>query len=264
MLQLTAELIGRHMAGAGQELVLQAPDLARQIRPGQPILVRWGRGMDSYLRRVLYPTAIDVDTVTLRVPPGGDWGHAWLQAAPLGTRLDCLGPVGVGYRLPPGSRNLLCVGEGEPAWTLLPAVLQASSAGGTAEPGQARAVTLAVQAISSGAAIPVGRLPATVEYRLAAAGANPASRGRLAPWLPALIAWADTVLAAGSLSFYEQLAAVVREARFGLSRGFVQVLYPATILCGVGACLACTADLASGRRRICLRGPVLDLFDVQP
>ena len=60
------------------------------------------------------------------MPPGGDWGHAWLRAAPLGTAIDCLGPVGIGYLVPLGVRNLLCVGVGEPAWTLLPVVTQAA------------------------------------------------------------------------------------------------------------------------------------------
>ena len=69
-------------------------------------------------------------------------------------------------------------------------------------------------------------------------------------------------MAAGSLEFYAILATAVRAARFELTHGFAQVLYPATFLCGVGACQACVADLHGGRRRICQRGPVLDLAEV--
>ncbi len=63
------------------------------------------------------------------MPPGSDWGHAWLRAAPVGTAIDCLGPVGIGYLVPLGARNLLCVGVGELAWTLLPVVTQAAARG---------------------------------------------------------------------------------------------------------------------------------------
>ncbi len=90
------------------------------------------------------------------------------------------------------------------------------------------------------------------------------NEGRTAAWLQELLPWADALLAAGSLEFYAGLATAVKQARYGLRRGFAQVLYPATILCGTGACQACAADVAGGRRRVCLRGPVFDLADLEP
>ena len=274
MLQVIAELIERQTYAASQEVRLRAPEMARQLSPGQPLLVRTGSGWNPYLRRTFYPIALDEETWTLRIPPSADWGHAWLRAAPPGTRVDCLGPVGKGYALSGGTRNLLCLGEGESAWTLLPAILQAEA--------QGMAVTLAVEAMGGREVIPPARLPAGVEYR--ATERTPARSGRgdtaattrdatVAPvmrsfeapaWLVELLAWADAVLAAGSLEFYARLSAATGQARFGISRGFAQVLYPATFLCGTGACQACTADVAGGRRRVCLRGPVFDLKDVQP
>jgi dihydroorotate dehydrogenase electron transfer subunit len=256
--------------------------MARQFSPGQPVLVRTSSerrsglssGWSPYLRRTFYPIAIDNETLTLRIPPSADWGHAWLRAAPPGTRVDCLGPVGKGYTLSTGTRNVLCLGDGEAAWTLLPALLQAEA--------QGMAVTLAVEAIGGREVIPPTRLPPGVEYRATerspgrsergdttATTRNPGSaRGAhdLEPsaLLLDLLAWADAVLAAGSLEFYARLSAATGQARFGISRGFAQVLYPATFLCGTGACQACTADVAGGRRRVCLRGPVFDLKDVQP
>ena len=94
MLQTAAELIDRRTTGPAQELTLRAPELARALVPGQAVLVKCGWGLESYLRRTFYPIAVDDETWTLRVPPGGDWGHAWLRAAPVGTGIDCLGPVG--------------------------------------------------------------------------------------------------------------------------------------------------------------------------
>ena len=70
------------------------------------------------------------------------------------------------------------------------------------------------------------------------------------------------MVAAAPLAFYAQLAAAVKAVRYEISRGFVQALYPATFLCGSGACQTCVADVAGGRRRVCQRGPVFDLADV--
>jgi len=74
--------------------------------------------------------------------------------------------------------------------------------------------------------------------------------------------WADAIAAAGSSSFYFHLAEAIRAHRLVLPRGFGQALVAANFLCGVGACMACAADVAGGRRRVCLRGPVFDLTAV--
>ncbi len=261
MIQTTATLIARASAGPAQELTLLVPELARGLGPGQAALVRCGWGQAPYLRRTFYPISIAAETWTLRVPPSGDWGHAWLAAAAVGTKLDCLGPVGIGFSVPLGIRNVLCVGAGEPAWTLLPVVAVAEARG--------LSVALAVEARTARELIPPQRLPASVEYHtLTADGGRVAGQwsellaGPAGAPGPGLLAWADLVLAAGPLPFYSQLTAAVKAVRFEVSRGFVQALYPATFLCGTGACQACAADITTGRRRICLRGPVMDLVEV--
>ncbi len=253
MLQTTATLIARATLGPAQEIVLHAPELARALAPGQAVLVKCGWGLDPYLRRTFYPVAIDDETWTVRVPPGGDWGHAWLRAAPVGTQIDCLGPVGVGYLVPPGVRNVLCVGVGEEAWSLLPVVALAEARG--------LSVALAMEARTARELIPPARLPAAVEYHAITADGG-STAGQWADLLAGLLGWADAAVTAAPLAFYSQLAAAVRGVRYDISRGFAQALYPATFLCGTGACQSCVADVAGGRRRVCLRGPVFDLADV--
>jgi dihydroorotate dehydrogenase electron transfer subunit len=253
-MQVTAELIERRTYGPVQELRLHAPELARRLSAGQAVLVRAGWALEPFLRRTFYPVALDAESWTLRLPPSADWGHAWLRAATAGTGVDCLGPVGRGYTVNPGTRNLLCIGEGAAAWALLPAVVDAD----------ARGISTAFAMQSAGARdlIPPGRLPAAVEYRATATGGSRGAAGRLASTLGEWLAWADAVLAAGSLDFCGQLAQAIRSARFTMSPGFAQALYQQTFFCGVGACHACVADLPNGRRRVCLRGPVFDLFDL--
>ncbi len=268
MIQTAATLIERRTFGPGQELRLQAPVLARSLTAGQAVLVQTGWGNMPYLRRIFYPIALDDESWTLRIPADGDWGHAWLRATTIGAMVDCLGPVGVGFSLPVGSRNVLCLGEDVPtsaaghgvsAWALLPAIVQAVREG--------RAVAFAMEAVASRDLIPASRLPAAVEYHTAtrsprSAGQPASATAGVAQFLPELLPWADVVLAAGSPAFYHELAMAVRSIRYKLGRGFAQILYPAAFLCGVGACQACVADLAAGRRRICQRGPVLDLVDL--
>jgi dihydroorotate dehydrogenase electron transfer subunit len=256
VLQVTAKLLERRTYGPVQELRLHAPELARRLSAGQAVLVRAGWALEPFLRRTFYPVALDAESWTLRLPPSGDWGHAWLRTATPGTSIDCLGPVGQGYSVGPGARNLLCVGEGEAAWALLPAVVGADAAG--------LSTALAVQTNSARDMIPPGRLPAAVEYRAATSDGSQGAPGLLDSSLGEWLAWADAVLAAGSLGFYGQLAEAIKAVRFGVSRGFAQALHQQTFFCGVGACHSCVADLPGGRRRVCLRGPVFDLLDLVP
>lgn len=254
MLQTSATIIGRQSFGPAQEVTLAAPELAQQLRAGQAVLIKTGWGDAPYLRRTFYPTAIAAETWTVRVPPGSDWGHAWLRAAAVGTSVDCLGPVGNGFALASGTRNLLCVGEGELTWALLPLIVQADAL--------RLAVTLAAGARTLRDSLPSHRLPAGVEYHLVTADGRSNPLTPLLSVLSDLLPWADAVCAAGSLAFYARLKQTIAETRFGAGDGFAQVLYPAAFLCGVGACQACVADVAGGRRRVCLRGPVFDLADL--
>lgn len=254
MLQTTARVIARRLEGAFLELELESPELAQRLQPGQPILVSASWGIDPYLRRTFYPVGIGDETFLLRIPPGRDRGHAWMRTLTAGMEVDCLGPVGQGFGLKPGVRHLLCLGEGEWAWSLLSFVQQAVALPAT--------VTFAVDATSARNAIPAQRLPLAVEYRLATIDGSRGRKGRLSDILPDLLLWADAVAAAGSLEFYRRLADAIIQQRVLLSPGFAQALFPSSFLCGTGACQACAVDIAGGRRRVCLRGPVFDLADV--
>jgi dihydroorotate dehydrogenase electron transfer subunit len=255
MIQTRATLVSRQNSGPAQELVLAAPELVRQLAPGQAVLVRAGPGLDPYLRRTFYPVALDANTWTLRLPPSTDWGAAWLRTAAVGVEIDCLGPVGNGFSVAAGVRNLLCVGQDDHAWTLLPLIGWAAAAG--------LSVTFAAGALTPRESVPAARLPAAVEYHLVTQDGRQDAAAALLSTLSDLLPWADAMCSAGTLDFYPRLAETIRSTRYGLSRDFAQVLYPAAFLCGTGACQSCVADVAGGRRRVCLRGPVFDLADVE-
>jgi dihydroorotate dehydrogenase electron transfer subunit len=254
VIQTTVEIVERTRHGSALELRLRAPDIVSTLSAGQPVLVRGAWGTGAYLRRAFYPVAIDTDSFWIRVGPSGDYAQAWLSAAVIGTQLDALGPVGVGFRLALGARNILAIGQDLIAWALLPIVLQAGARGAS--------VTLATEAYSARNVIPPTRLPSFVEYQVATMDGSLGRQGVLEPSLPDLLGWADLVLAAGSASFYRQLARAIQASRFQVTRGFCQALLDVPLLCGMGACGACATDLAVGCRLVCVRGPVFDLADV--
>lgn len=254
VIQSMAIVTDRRVAGPAVELTLHAPDLARLLRPGQPVLVKAGPGMWPYLRRTRYPIALGAESFALRVPPSPDWGDAWLRTANVGAAIDCIGPVGLGFEWDGQVRNLLCVAEDDAVWDLLPLIDWADAAG--------LSVALVAGAATVRTALPVQRLPAGVEYHLVSGDGQPDVRRSLMSTLSDLLPWADALAASAPLDAYGALVQTITSARYGLSRGFAQVIYPMQFLCGVGACQACVADVAGGRRRVCLRGPVFDLVDV--
>lgn len=254
MIQTRASLYARETAGPAQLLRLQAPDLAAQLHAGQAVLIQTGWGYDPFLRRTFYPVAITPEGFTIRLPLDGDRGRSWLRMASEGAELDCLGPVGRGFTLPARAQHILCLGQGDAAWSLLPLVKDASARG--------YAVTLAVEALTRRQIIPASLLPISVEYHTATTDGSAGRKGDLRSMLPDLLSWADAVIAAADTDFYRLLGRAIEDVRGLLPRDYAQALYQMDFLCGTGACQACAVDIAGGRRRVCLRGPVFELVDV--
>ncbi len=254
MIQTRALLEAREEAGSALSLRLRAPDLAAQLVPGQAVLIQTGWGYDPFLRRTFHPIAIDSESFAIRLAVDGDRGRAWLRLAQPGAELDCLGPVGKGFILPSRARRILCLGGGDAAWTLLPLVQRAAALG--------HAVTLATDALSKRQTIPAAMLPISVEYHIATIDGSAGRKGALSALLPELLPWADAVIAAADMDFYRQLGRAIEAARVLPPKGYAQALYQMNFLCGTGACQACAVDIAGGRRRVCLRGPVFDLVDI--
>ena len=249
ILQVQAEIVDRKFSGAAQELRLVAPALAAQLNPGQPVLVRAGWGRDPFLRRASTRLPWMAKASRCACCPAATWARpGWPLRRP-GSTVDCLGPVGFGFAVPPGTRNLLCLGEEAAAWMLLPLVAQAVEPPGTNGRPGGLVVTLAVEALGSRDLLPASRLPPTIEFHLATLDGSQGRRGRLGGLLNELLTWADAVLRAGSPAFYDRLHAAIQATRYNPPRGFCQIHHAGQILCGVGSCQACRVDLATGRRR---------------
>jgi dihydroorotate dehydrogenase electron transfer subunit len=208
-----------------------------------------------YLRRPLfavsvrnYPDRVQVD-VTSSPHTQDDPGFEWLTMREAGERVNLIGPLGNGFRLPTHSRSLLLVADLARMALLLPLVDEMLDRGGK--------VVLLVQMQSGGDADQIkpliDRLPLAAEVQRAAPGAE---------WqaaLAQLIPWADHVCIALPQTETTALVAQMRRLRFRLNEGFGQLLVETDLACGWGSCLACIVPLGNGSHtRACVHGPVMD------
>jgi dihydroorotate dehydrogenase electron transfer subunit len=153
--------------------------------------------------------------------------------------LDLRAPLGHAIDFDLNARHILLVGE-EKIFAPLIAIAHEAIAHG-------RAVVLA---ISNAPAI--GHLLAPeIEYR-----ADEVLNADL-------IAWADALVASGTLGWYHNINDAIRAVRYRLEAGFARGLIDVPMPCGAGQCYACTIDTARGVKLVCEHGAWFDLFDVE-
>lgn len=230
-------------------LWFRSPELARAARPGQFLLVR---EPGAFLRHPFWFHRRD------RRPPGKGlcsllygWdepGGAYLRGLHAGDVLDVLGPLGRGYRVHEGSRNLLLIAEG---WGTGPLVGLAE-----AEAARGKVVTLLAGAADAGGLYPSALLPEQAEVTVATADGSAGYRGPVADLASEHWGWADEVYAAGPPSLYRRLRDVQEG---GWPRKRVQALLEGPRPCGVGACYLCSVETRRGPRLLCRDGPAFYL-----
>ena len=216
------------------------------------------RSWEPYLRRMLHPVAYVVQEgaplYTLLVPASDDPGNRWLALRTAGDDVDLLGPAGNGFAVDLRSRALLLVADQVRAPLLYPLMHSMLDRGGRVS------LLIRGEADPQASALPLDtllqRLPLAVEARAEPARTFVDALAELAPWADHLCLSFES----SDPTRYADVARVLRATRLRLDPGFAQVLWPGEIPCGVGACLACLAPLASGGfTRACVNGPVMDL-----
>ncbi len=238
----------------GVLLRVQLADPAATGQPGQFYLLRCGGAGPYLLRRPLFPSDIDRDSLTFWGRPAYDPGLAWLAAQPLETPVDLLGPFGKGFVVHPQPQRLLLVAEAAHVGALLALI--------GPHLGRGSSVGLLLQGATQAELLPASALPPAVEYYSATADGSAGHPGNLDELLPTFLLWADLVCAAGAASFLGRLKRAIGATRFGVGAGFAQVVAPVPLPCGIGACLACLVDTGRGWHRACQRGPVFDLVEL--
>lgn len=234
-------------------LRLIAPGIAASIKPGQFVRVITET---DYVHRPCFPIRLEDDGFSLLLPPGSP-----LRRLHPGDELECIGPRGKGFRLPPFAQNLLLLAqangfgllEQQNGVTFLLTLIDQALA-------KRRNVLLLHEAPSAAQLFPPDGLPLGVELRLFTAHGSRGQAGAILDALPELAQWADQVYAVGNLEWFTALTQVLEDHRLRLSEGLAWGLVaPEVTPCGMGVCGGCVIETRRGYQSPCTKGPVFDL-----
>jgi len=246
---------------------IEAPYIASSVQPGQFVTVRCG---DFTLRR---PLSIH------RVTGGGEIallfkaagkGTLWLSQRQTGDRIDILGPLGNGFSIEPGAKNLLLVAGGIGIAPLVFLTQHASSRHQvTLIHGANTAAQLypfsspfltrgpspseGVGQDKSEERIKVPSLPNGVQFIPVTEDGSMGKKGMATDILPDSLDWADQVCACGPVDMYKAIALTAKKC---------QVSLEVRMGCGFGACYGCTINTKNGLKQVCRDGPVFELEDI--
>lgn len=245
------DVTGADLLGAYVRLRIAAAEVAARSRPGQFVEVAV-EAPATLLRRPFSVAGVAGGSVEIVVDPHGP-GTAWLADRRVGSSLDLVGPLGVGFPAARPGESVLLVGGG---YGVAPLVWFAQ----TVEDAGGRAHLLSGAASAERLFVVADGLARTVTTDDGSAG----RRGLVTDPLADVAArvGADRVVACGPMPM---LRAVARgTADLGLR---CDVAVEEHMACGVGVCWTCVVPVR-GRdgevrnRRACLDGPVFDAHDV--
>lgn len=245
------------IAPAWWQIVMTAPEIAPQFQPGQFLQLRCADPFQAYLRRPIFPFAIDDHHIACLLRPDPDLGLAWFLTCQPGDSLDVLGPLGHGFPPPQAEQNLCLISDTPHVAPLLGQLYRALDVGAT--------VAVAWGAPRQNLLFPLNRLPPSVELHIATRDGSYGERGTVQKFLPALIRWADRICVVGSAALMQAVRAITTEIRFGLQANFADALATHALFpCGVGVCMGCSLTTELGHQTVCTDGPVFDLAHWSP
>jgi dihydroorotate dehydrogenase electron transfer subunit len=223
-------------------LWLEASQIASAVQPGQFVMVQCGD--EILLRRPLSVHRRDGNRLALLFNVVGK-GTSWLSQCKAGDGIDLFGPMGNGFSISPGAKNLLLVAGG---MGLAPLCFLAQQAVG----GKCSVTLL----YGTAGRERYSEFP-QIELVSATEDGSAGYHGLVTDLLPDYIDRADQVFACGPLPMYKAMAHMP-----ALKAKPVQVSLEVRMGCGFGACYGCTVKTKSGLKQVCKDGPVFDLDDV--
>jgi len=250
---------------------IEAPDIAVAALPGQFITVRCG---NFTLRRPFSVHQVSSRDIALLFKVAGK-GTLWLSQRQKDERIDILGPLGKGFSIEPGSKNLLLVAGGIGIAPLVFLMQYASSQHqitlihGTSTAAQFYPFFSAGKKRNK-----LSHLPNGVQLIPVTEDGSMGQKGRVTDILPDLLDWADQVYACGPVDMYKAMALPINpsplkgegkgegEKRSNLKLKKCQVSLEVRMGCGFGACYGCTIKTKKGLKQICRDGPVFELDDI--
>lgn len=220
-----------------QMLMIDAPEIAGAMRPGQFARLRDPLMFDPYLRRTAWFYRADGAQIALTLPVRDPLAvHARVGAA-----LDVQAPLGRVMELDVNARHVLLIGQ---AARIAPLLAMAELA-----IAQQREVVLVGLAAED---LPAQLLAPEIEYR--------SDTGALGD---ELARWADVIIASGSDEMYRAIADTLRGVRFHVEPGRMLVLIDVPLPCGTGDCYACAVETRRGLQLACVDGPLFDWGELE-
>ncbi|MGD2178684.1 MAG: hypothetical protein PVG71_12780 [Anaerolineae bacterium] len=258
MIQCDATVTDAGQIGPFRRIRLEARRVAAALSAGRFALTDLG----EYLRTPLFPAHLDQKGFDVFV--AADHPVAALQPS---TQLNLIGPLGRGYEVPKGARNVLLVADVPHLPVLLPLTHQ--EIGFPKKPGVSVALLLSATAASD--LYPIHLLPPSLEVQIATEDGSAGHAGPVLDLLPDMVGWADCICIAADPVMYQSMADVVMgvmtharlmPSRAARRRRFAQALVVPTMPCGVGACQGCAVSTHRAPKLACTDGPVFDLLNL--
>jgi dihydroorotate dehydrogenase electron transfer subunit len=93
---------------------IEAPAIARELRPGQFVNIRIAGSLAPFLRRPFSVYRVSQDRSRLQVAYKvlGEGTRLMTTTMPTGGRCDVIGPLGHGFSLPPAAKRIAVIGRG--------------------------------------------------------------------------------------------------------------------------------------------------------
>lgn len=234
---------------------LEAPEIAREAKPGQFVMVRVGK--ETILPRPFSVHAANGKEIVLLFSVVGK-GTAWLAQKKKGDVLDIFGPLGNGFTINPESKNILLVAGGI-GIAPLRFLAEAACADG-------RQVTIIMGAQSGECLLPVtpsqslydkGMLPADFQCVNATEDGSEGFKGLATDLIPHYLKNIDQLFACGPVEMYKTMAKMPE-----LKGKNVQISLEIMMGCGVGVCYGCAIRTKHGLKKVCKDGPVFGMGEV--
>lgn len=241
------------ISGKLYSLLLHAPEIAAQTRPGQLVHIAVGGGDSAFsLRRPFSVAYTEGDTLCVRYNVVGK-GTEWLSTVKSGDTLDLLGPVGNGWDVSSDEKILLC-GGGTGIYSLL----------GASKRLGARAKALLGFRTSAlvNSTCDFERFGSAVS--VITDDGSSGRRGFVTDLLEEELRtgeW-DKVFTCGPHIMMKNVAKIATDRKVP-----VYVSLEEHMGCGIGACMACVCKMVRGSggeeyRRVCVDGPVFNASEV--
>ena len=256
--QYSAELISKREVIAGIfHMVLHAPSIARQAKPGQFVMVQVQQGSDPLLRRPISLCGAADDRIELLFQVRGRGTGLMAEWEP-GHKANILGPLGTGFVIPPDMKTAVLVAGGigaAPLLYLAKALLGFSDI--------KREFYFGSKTSKERPLIEEFLSNRGFEYFFATEDGSSAIKGFVTAALlsdlkrKSIMADQTYVFSCGPEPMLKKVSEISDNYKLKC-----QVSLEARMACGVGACLGCVAATIHGFKRVCADGPVFNSEDI--